>query len=95
MLIPISLFKERMLSVTIAIDSPKERAALSRAFIRLKKTSVQVKPGRKNTNMNPRIALMMGKGSRRERTNSKNSVARDSQSKPYISFPLIFNLDSI
>jgi len=86
-LMPMSLFKERILSVTTAIDKPKERATLSRAFICLKKTSVQAKPGRKNINMNPRIALMIGKGSRKGKANPRTSLTEDSQSTPYISSP--------
>ena len=65
-----SLFKTRMLSVTTAIDKPKERAILSRTFTCLKKTRVQAKPGIKNTKMKPRIPLMTGKDSTKE----KNSL---------------------
>jgi len=73
-LIPTSRFKEIRLSVTIAIDSPKERAILSMIFICLKKTSVQVKPGRKKTSMNPRSALMIDRRSRRGKANSNSCL---------------------
>jgi hypothetical protein len=65
-----SLFKTRMLSVTTAMDKPKERTILSRTSICLKKTSVQAKPGTKNTKMKPRIPLMTDKDSKKE----KNSL---------------------
>ena len=89
-LTPISLFKENMLSVTTAIDSPKERASLSMILICLKKTSVQAKPGKKKTNINPRSALMKDRRSRKGITNSKSSLIEVSQSMPYISAPPIF-----
>jgi len=73
-LIPISLFKAKMLRVTRAIDKPKDRAILSKTFICLKKTSVQAKPGRKNTKTRPRIPLMPGKDSSMEEINPKASV---------------------
>ena len=57
-LTPISVFRERRLSVTIAMDSPKERASLSMTFTCLKNTSVQAKPGRRKTRINARIDLM-------------------------------------
>lgn len=82
-LIPASLFREKRLSVTIAMDVPKERAILSRTFICLKKTKVQVKPGRKNTRMNPSIALRMDKRSRMGKANPKSSLIGDSQSTLY------------
>jgi len=46
-LTPISIFREKILSVTTAMDNPKERTILSMTFIclRLKNTSVQAKPG--------------------------------------------------
>jgi len=96
-LIPISLFRARILSVTVAIDKPKERASLSIIFIclPLKNTSVQAKPGRKNTSTNPNIALMMGNLSRKGRANSMISLTGDSQSTPYGSSPLIVSLDVI
>jgi len=83
-LIPSSVFPRRRLSVTITIDSAKERVTLSMMFIRLKKTKVQAKPGRKNTNMKLNIALMMGKLSRKGKTNPKSSLIGDSQSIPFI-----------
>lgn len=83
-LTPISLFKERRLSVTTTMDSPKEKAALSTTFICRKKTRVQVKPGRKNTITNPSIALMTGKCSRNGKRNLKSSLMGDSQSTPYL-----------
>lgn len=61
-----------MLSVTAAIDRPKERAILSMMLARLKKTSVQAKPGKKNTSMNPRIALRVGRRSRKGKVNSNS-----------------------
>jgi hypothetical protein len=79
-LTPISLFTEKRLSVTITMDNPKERTTISMTFIRLKKTSVQVNPGKKNTNMNPSIALMMGKRSRMGKANPKSSLIGVSQS---------------
>jgi len=92
---PISMFREMIARVMTAIDNPKERAILSMTFICLKKTSVQAKPGRKNTNINPSIPLMMGNRSRKGRASSKNSLIGDSQSMPYISSVSIFNLDGI
>jgi len=59
-LMPRSLFETMMLSVTTAIDKAKDRAILSRTFICLKKTSVQIKPGMNNTRMKPRIPLSRG-----------------------------------
>jgi len=87
---PTSLFRRRRLRVTIAMDSPKERTILSMIFICLKKTSVQAKPGRKNTNMNPRSALTMGSRSKKGKANSNNSLSGDKKSMPYISCPQIF-----
>ena len=52
-----------MLSVTAAMDMPKERAILSMILSRVKKTKVQAKPGTKNTSINPKIALMIGRRS--------------------------------
>jgi hypothetical protein len=80
---PISLLIKRMLSVTTTIDSAKERVTLSMTFIFLKKTIVQAKPGRKNTNMKPSIALIMDKGSGEAKANPKSSLIGDSQSMPY------------
>jgi len=77
-----SQFKERMPSVTTAIDRPKERTTLSRIFTCLKKMRVQAKPGRKNTNINARIALMTGKGSRVGKAKLKTPLIEDSQSTP-------------
>ena len=65
-----STFRVRILSVTRAMDKPKESAILSMILTRLKKTSVQAKPGAKKTNINPRIALTMGMRSRKGKTNS-------------------------
>lgn len=81
---PISLFREKRLSVTTTIDNAKERVALSITFIRLKKTIVQAKPGRKKTNMKPSIALIMDKGLRKANANPKNSVIGDSQCISYL-----------
>lgn len=94
-LTPISLFRERRLSVTTAMDRAKERATLSTMVIRLKKTSVQAKPGKKKTNMNPRSALITGKRSRKGKTNPKRSLIGDSQSMPYISSRPIFSLEDL
>ena len=94
-LTPISLFRERRLSVTIAMDSPKERAILSMTLICLKNTSVQAKPGKKKTNINPKSALMMGKRSRKGRANWKSSLTGVSQSMLYISSPPTFSLGDI
>ena len=65
-----------MLRATMAIDRPIERAALSSTFIPLKKTSVQEKPGRKNTNIIPSNALKPGTASNIEKSGAN-------QSKPY------------
>jgi len=93
-LIPINLFKRRRLSVTTTMDRAKEKVTLSKTFICLKKIRVQANPGRKNTNIKPSIALMMGKRSRKGKTNSKSSLIGDNQSMPYL--PLsIFSLDRI
>jgi len=93
-LIPINIFREKILSVTTAIDSPKERTILSMTFICLKKTNVQAKPGTKNTSMKPRAALIMGTLLRKGRAKAKISLIGDSQSTLYIP-PSIFSLDSI
>ena len=90
MLIPISLFMKKILSVTTTMDSANEKVTLSMMFIRLKKTRVQANPGRKNTNREPSIALMTGKRSRRGKTDSKSSLIGDSQSMLY--FPLFSNI---
>jgi hypothetical protein len=71
-IIPNSTCRTMMLSVTVAIDRPKERAILSTIFTRLKKTSVQAKPGTKNTMINPRIALMVGRRSAKGITDSSS-----------------------
>ncbi len=63
-----------MLSVTTAIDRPKDSATLSRIFTCLKKTSVQAKPGTKNTKMKPRIPLMAGKEATKDKIDPKNSL---------------------
>jgi len=83
-LIPSSTFKARILSVTRAMDKPKERTILSITLTRLKKISVQAKPGRKKTSINPRIALMKGKRSRKGRINSNICFTGDNQSIAYI-----------
>jgi hypothetical protein len=51
-------------------------------FICLKKTSVQAKPGKKNTIMNPSIALMTGKRSRKGKAKPNSSLIGDNQSIP-------------
>jgi len=65
-----------MLRVTMAIDRAIERATLSSTFIPLKKTSVQAKPGRKNTMIIPNNALKTGTASNIEKSGYN-------QSKPY------------
>ncbi len=96
-LTPISLFRARILSVTRAIDRPRERASLSTIFtcLPLKKTSVQAKPGRKNTSMKPRAALMMGKLLRKGRASSKTALIGDSQSTPYGSSSVVPDVRAI
>jgi hypothetical protein len=89
-LIPNTRLAKKTLSVTTAMDNTNERATLAMTFICLKKTSVQAKPGRKNTNMNPKIALTMGKRSRRGKTNLTSSLIGFSQSTPYL--PLSIDL---
>ena len=82
-LIPSSTFRARILNVTKAMDKPKERTILSITFTRLKKISVQAKPGIKKTRIKPRIALMAGKRSRKGRTNSNICLTGDNQSIAY------------
>ena len=53
----------------MAIESPMDTAILSIIFSRLKKTSVQAKPGRKNISMSPIIALTVGKRSMKGKIN--------------------------
>ena len=84
MLTASSTLRARRLSVTTAMDRPKERAILSITFICLKKTSVQAKPGRKKTRTNPRIALITGKRSKKGNTNSNICLIGDNQSMIYI-----------
>jgi len=84
--------RARMLSVTTAIESPTERATLSTAFICRKKTSVQAKPGRRNSNVKPRIALGMGTDSRKREIRLTASL---SQSKPYVSSLSIFSTGDV
>ena len=76
MLTPASLSKARILRVTMAMERPKERAVLSTAFIclPLKNTSVQAKPGRKNTSTKPSIALMTPKPPEAGSTDSQSTV---------------------
>jgi hypothetical protein len=90
MLIPSSTFKARILSVTTAMDKPKERAILSMRFICLKKTSVQAKPGRKKTMTKPRSALIAGKRSRKGKANSNIALIGENQSIFYFPSPLVF-----
>ena len=95
--IPISLFRARILSVTAAIDKPKERASLSTRFIclPLKNTSVQAKPGKRNTSMKPRTPLMAGMLSRKGTADPMTSLIPASQSTPYASSLSIPSLDVI
>ena len=79
-LIPSSTFRARILSVTKAMDKPKERTILSMTFTCLKKISVQAKPGRKNTRMNPIVALRKDISSRKVRINCKICLITDSTS---------------
>jgi len=58
-------FRTMMLSVTRAMDKPKESTIRSMMFTCLKKTSVQAKPGMKNTMTNPNIARRMGNRSKK------------------------------
>jgi hypothetical protein len=76
---------KRRLRVTTTIESAKERRSLSKTLICLKKIRVQAKPGRKNTNMKPSIALMAGTRSRKGKTNPNSSLIGDSQSTLFIS----------
>jgi len=93
-LTPNNTFRTRILSVTTAMDRPRERAILSITFIclPLKNTSVQAKPGRKKTNVIPSIALRMGKRSSKGKTSPVNSLSGDSQSTPCISSPSILHI---
>ncbi len=89
-LIPKTIFKNMIMSVTRAIDKPMDKAILSTIFKFLKNTSDQAKPGRKKTSRNPPIPLRTArndkrgeaipnrllKSSRRELRNSIYSVAR-------------------
>ena len=59
----------RILRVTMAMDNPMDTAMRSKTFNRLKKTSVQANPGRKNISMNPITALTVGTRSRKGRIN--------------------------
>ena len=77
--IPISLFRASKLSVTTAIDNPMERTTLSMICSRLKKTSVQAKPGRKKTSIKPRTALKPGRRSRNGKRKSINSLIGSSR----------------
>lgn len=49
----------------------------------VKNSSVQAKLGRRNTIINPKIGLMMGKRSRKGGANSNTSLIGDSRSIPY------------
>ena len=70
--------------MTTTIDRARERVTLSIAFIRLKKTMVQAKPGRKKTSIKPSIALTMDKGTEEATASPKNSVIEDGKSTPYL-----------
>ena len=78
-----------MLSVTKAIESPKERAILSMTFICLKKTSVQAKPGKTKTITDPSTALRTGKRARKGKRDSNISLI---ESTAYVNSPLIFGM---
>ena len=58
-----------MVRVTMALDSPTDKAILSMIFNCLNKTRVQANPGRKKKSMNPKIALTVGTLSRKGRIN--------------------------
>ena len=98
MLTPNSLFKTRILRVTMAMERPKERAVLSRRFIclPLKNTSVQAKPGRKNIKVKPSIALMIDRLSRTGNRKPAISLSTDkSQSTAYSSLVPVPGMDAI
>jgi len=84
---PINRFRENMLSVTKAIERPKERMILSMRLICrvLKNTKLQVKPGKKKTNINPRIALTTDTPAREGRIDL-NSSASQSTSDTFLPF---------
>jgi len=82
----------------MAMERPKERAVLSRAFIclPLKNTSVQAKPGRKNINIKPSIALMMDRLSRTGSRKPAISLSTESsQSTAYNSPVAVLSVDAI
>jgi hypothetical protein len=79
-LIPNNTLRDKILSVTSAIDKPNDKAILSTIPTRLKKTSVQANPGKKNTRMNPIVALRKDISSRKVRINCKICLITDSTS---------------
>lgn len=85
-LTPNNRLRAKILSVTKAIDSPKDNAILSMTLIcfPLKNTKVQAKPGRKKTSINPKRALMTLKRSRKGKIKSTKSLIGDNQSIDYI-----------
>jgi len=74
-LTPTTIFKARMLSVTMAMESPTDRAILSSMLICRKKTSDQAKPGKKNISIRARIALRPGIDSSRGKNGDSQSKA--------------------
>lgn len=79
-----NLLASRILSVTTTMDSARERVTLSMISSSLKKTSVQVKPGKKKTSISPSIALMMGTCSKNGKIKPKKALIGDSQSIPCV-----------
>ena len=59
----------RMVRVTMAMDSPTDKAILSMIFNCLKKTRVHANPGRKKKRINAAIALTAGTLSRKGNIN--------------------------
>jgi len=79
-----STLRAMTLRVTMAIDRPKERAILSMKATSLKKTSVQQKPGREKTRINPAIARKVDNGSRAYRKESGTTSSDGSKLIGYI-----------
>jgi len=79
-LIPSKIFRENILSVTSAIDRPNDKAILSIISTFLKKTIVQAKPGKKNTKMNPIVALREDTSSRKVTRNRSICLTTEKKS---------------
>jgi len=86
-LIPNSQSARRRLSVTTTIDNTTEKVILSMTLIRRKKMRVQAKPGRKNRKTDTIIALIMGKLSRKGKTDPTSPMIGDNQSMPCFPLP--------